>query len=266
MGNIKENFNMFALGRILANVAMVGLLVVWVLAIQNTSNKSIQGVEINIASVDGVKDLVLDKEIYEIMKEASPVDIKLSPLKKLDIALLEQAIKRDNRIYKAEVYVDAQQKLIADITQRRPILRIKDEGGRDYYLDQDGNYVNKSQYRAVRVPVVTGHLEKYQPGWKEQWDSKLSRAYRIGRIINNDDFLSALVEQIHFERSGRIVIVPKIGTEKIVIDYMEDIEEKLTYNLKQYYKEMAKKDIWGKYKELDISYKKQVIGRNFVNP
>lgn len=266
MGNIKEKFNMFALGRILANVAMVGLLVVWVLAIQNTSNQSIQDIEINIASVEGVKDLVLNKEIYQIMKESSPVDIRLSPLKKLDIALLEKAIQRDNRIYKAEVYIDAQQKLIADVIQRRPILRIKDVEGRDYYLDQDGNYVNKSQYRAVRVPVVTGHLEQYQPGWREQWDSKLSKAYRIGQIISKDEFLSALIEQIHFERSDRIVLIPKIGEEKIVIDYMEDIEEKLTYNLKRYYKEMAKKDIWGKYNELDISYKKQVIGRNFVNP
>ncbi len=266
MANIKEKFNMLALRKVLINLAMIGLLAVWVISIQKTNSESVKSVDINIASVEGIKDLVVKKDVYQMMKASSPVDIQNIPLRKLDIADIEARLNSDNRIHNAEVYIDAQQNLRVDVVQRRPILRVKDKRGQDFYLDQEGNYVNKSQYRAVRVPIVTGYLEEYEPGWKKKADNRIKTAYQIGQIIYQDEFLSALIEQIHFERDGRIVFTPKIGDEKIVMRYTEEAEKKLTYNLKQYYKRMAEENSWGEYDELDISYKNQVIGKRSVKP
>ncbi len=266
MSNIKEKFNMFAFGRVAWNLALVALLVIWIVSIQRTSNMTIQGVDIDINSVEGVKDMIVDKEILDVMKTASTMDLSIVPIKKLDIQQIESALKSDSRIYNADVYIDAQQKLRADIVQRRPILRIKSASDQDYYLDQGGVYVNKTQYRAVRVPVVTGYIEPYQPDWNRTKNSRIKKAYDIGMVISQDEFLSSLIEQIHFERTGRIVLIPKVGEHKIVLDYMDDLERKLTYNLKRFYKNMAKENSWDQYDELDISYRKQVVGRNLANP
>lgn len=266
MSNIKENFNMFAFGRVAWNLALVALLAIWIVAIQKTNNTTIQGIEIDVNSVEGMKDLIVKDEMLDVLKTVSSVDLMISPIRKLDIRQLEMAIKDDNRIHDAQIFIDAKQVLNVDIEQRRPILRFKGNNGQDYYLDQAGAYVSKTQYRAVRVPVVTGHVNKYQPDWNINEDNRISQAYEIGMIINEDSFLKSLIEQIHFERSGRIVLVPKVGEHKIVLDYLDDLDTKLTYNLKRFYKHMAKENSWDKYDELDISYKSQVVGRKSASP
>ena len=261
MFNIKENFNMFAFGRVGWNLAIVALLAVWVIAIQQTNNKTIQDIQIDVDSIEGMRDLIVKDEMLDVLNDVSAVNIKTASIKKLDIRQIEAAIKDDNRVHDADIYIDAQHTLHVNIEQRRPILRFKGDNGQDYYLDQGGSYVSKSQYRAVRVPIVTGYFNKYQPNWTVNDDNRINKAYEIGSVINKDDFLRSLIEQIHFERSGRIVLVPKVGEHKIVLDYMDNLERKLSYNLKRFYKQMAKDNMWGKYDELDISYKNQIVGR-----
>ena len=252
---------MFAFGRIVWNLAIVALLGIWVIAIQHTNNKTIKDIQINVNSIEGMRDLIVKDEMLDVLNDVSAVNIETVPIKKLDIRQIEAAIRDDNRVHDADIYIDAQHTLHVDIVQRRPILRFKGENGEDYYLDQAGSYVSKSQYRAIRVPVVTGVFNKYQPNWKVNDDNRISKAYEVGSIISNDDFLRSLIEQIHFERSGRIVLIPKVGEHKIVLDYMDNLERKLAYNLKIFYKQMAKDNMWDKYDELDISYKNQVVGR-----
>lgn len=260
-----KNINKPKIWTVVANVAALALVGLWIFTVQKGLNESVNEVKIQIYGVEGVKDLIMDKEIYDLIKKATPVDVNHAPISRININTIESYIQRDTRVHKADVYIDAHKNMVVDVQQRRPIIRIKDKNGLDYYIDQDGNYVSKSEYRAVRVPVVTGYLERYDESWRERPDNKINKAFVVAKAINEDPFLSALIEQIHFEKSDRIILIPKVGNEKIVLQYMDDLDHKLA-NLKSFYKELAKTKKWDKYDEIDISYKNQVIGRNSVKP
>jgi len=161
--------------------------------------------------------------------------------------------------------VDAQQNMIVDIVQRRPVLRVINEQGEQYYVDQIGNYIRKGDYRAIRVPVATGYVENYSSNETLEKTPKLNNAFEIAVAIRKDPVLLALIEQMHFDKDGGIVLIPKIGKEKIILNHIDELEIKLG-QLKAFYRELAKTDGWGKFKEIDISYKNVVYGRNPEQP
>ena len=70
---------------------------------------------------------------------------------------------------------------------------------------------------------------------------------------------------MHVEKNQRIIIIPKIGDDHIVLDHTDGLAEKLS-NLRQWYKELAKTNSWDKYNEFNISYNDQVVVKNTENP
>lgn len=58
----------------------------------------------------------------------------------------------------AEVFVDANQSLNIQITQRDPLFRVVDANFNQYYIDVEGNKIPYSKNYSARVPVVTGNI------------------------------------------------------------------------------------------------------------
>ena len=245
--------------------SVILMLSLWIIGINRTSSTFLNEIKVNIDKKEGFKDLVKTKDIITIIDKDLPNDIRMQPLHTVDIAGLETYLERDTRIHEVEVFVDAHNNLNIEIKQRRPILRVMSDNGGQYYLDQQGRYIAQMNHRAVRVPVVTGYIEKLESNQKINKKMRLYDAYRLVNEINKNDFLSALIEQVSFKKGGRIIMIPKVGDEKIILDHMDDLATKLE-NLTEFYKEIARTNSWGKYEEIDISYRKQVVGRNPVTP
>lgn len=264
MFNLKLEHKGF-LNQMLLWGSVIAMVCLWVLSIQRTENLFISDLKIDIDKEEGLRDLITAKDIQYMVEKGLPNDIKMQPIHELQIAEIEDMLLSDTRIYAAEVFVDVQQNLHVEIIQRRPIMRVMNKQGDQFYVDQTGEYVAQSNFRAVRVPVISGHVESLKPTQLIAPESKLNKAFIIVNQIRKDEFLSALVEQIYFEKDNRIILIPKVGEEKIILDHIDDLPGKLK-NLIVYYKEVAKSNSWGKYDEIDISYRKQVIGRNPVTP
>jgi len=245
--------------------AIVALISLWIMGIQRTEDLFVADIKIQIDKEPGVRDLITPKDIRHMVEKGLPNDIRMQPIHELQIGEIEDMLLSDTRIYEVEVFVDVQQNMHIEIIQRRPIMRVMNKQGDQFYIDQTGEYVAQSSFRAVRVPVISGHVESLKPTERIAPKSRLYKAFTVIDQIRKDEFLSALVEQIYFEKDDRIILIPKVGDEKIVLDHIDDLPSKLK-NLKVYYKEVAKSNTWGKYDEIDISYRKQVIGRNPVTP
>ncbi|MEL6390041.1 MAG: cell division protein FtsQ/DivIB, partial [Bacteroidota bacterium] len=187
------------------------------------------------------------------------------PIKRIDVPSIEDMLRVDTRVMEAQVYVDAHQKLIIDVEQRRPIARVINSRNDQFYMDRNGRYIQISDHRAVRVPVVTGYVESLKAGESLASKPRLKEALSILHLIRKDEFLTALIEQIHVESTHRIILIPKVGDERIILDHLDHLDHKLK-NLKRFYKELARSNSWKKYKEIDISYRQQVAAREFVTP
>lgn len=251
--------------RLLTGVAVVGLLVLWMMAINRTSSMRVSDMDIIIDEQKGEKNLLSKNDVIRLIKEDLPNDISYQSITDIDITMIEQMLNADTRILNAEVYVDAKYHLVLDIIQRRPILRVMNQSGDQFYVDQSGSYVRTVDKKAARVPVVTGYVETLDANGHVAFAPRLQNAYQVVDESRKDRVLRALIEQIHVEKSGRIIIIPKIGDEHIVLDHIDGLSQKLK-NLKLFYRELARTDGWNRKDEIDISYNDQVVFRNSENP
>ena len=250
----------FNWSHITLSIACIAVVAIWVTSFVSSQNKEVEKIHYYVESVEGARNLITVKEIQKKISDRYDLDAGKIKITKLDLPALESSISNDNRILKTETYLDAQRHLHINVIQRRPIVRIIDEKGKQYYLDQEGEFISKQDYKAIRVPVATGNIEPFNPDWKTQKTSKINQCFTIIQALRKEEFYTSLIEQIHFEED-QIKLVPKIGEEVIVINDLNDIDRKL-YNLKRFYEtEMTLGNAWGKYDELDISIKNQVVPR-----
>jgi len=251
--------------RVLSSALVLGLLCLWVIGINRTANLRVENINVQVDNVTGERNLITVKDIERLLKEDLPNDITFQSITDIDISMIENMLNADTRILNAEVFVDAKQDLIVDIIQRRPILRVMNQEGEQFYVDQSGSYVQTVDRKATRVPVVTGYVESLDPQGHVAFAPRLQSAFEVITESRKEPMLRALIEQVHIEKNKRIVIIPKIGDEHIVLDHTDGLSEKLN-NLRQFYRELARTDSWDKYNEINISYNNQIVVRNSDNP
>lgn len=240
------------------HLSVVALLCLWFLSINRTSDQFLTSVEVNLDEIEGERDLISKGDIKKLILKELPNDVMSQTITRVDIGMIEHLLRADTRVYNAEVFIDAHQKLIVDVVQRRPILRVMNYKNDQYYIDQAGDYITKVEDKATRVPVATGYVESYAKDKKIDKLPRLNQAFGIIKEIRKDKVLKALIEQVHFEKEGKIILIPKIGDQKIILEHVDKLESKLD-NLKTFYRQLARTNGWKKYDEINISYDKQVV-------
>jgi len=250
--------------QVLGAVFVIGLLSVWIIGINRTANLRIEDIQVHIDQIEGEKNLLSVGDIERLIKEDLPNDITFQSITDIDVSMIEHMLNVDTRILNAEVYIDAKKELVIDIIQRRPILRVMNQHGDQFYVDQSGSYVRTVDKKATRVPVVTGYVESLDPDGHVGFKPRLQSAFQVIIESRKDPVLRALIEQVHVEENKRIVIIPKIGDDHIVLDHTDRLSEKLS-GLRQFYRELARTDSWDKQDEIDISYNGMIVVRNSEN-
>jgi cell division protein FtsQ len=227
-----------------------------ILALHYRSRSLIETVKIKIIENPNGLKFVEEEDVIKIIQD------------KLNISLGGQPIGtlKDNFIQDAEVYIDAQNSVHIEITQREPMLRVVETSGETYYLDKNGEAIKDAQIGtsgkyAARVLVLTGDLGKYAANYKELSTSRLRKAFELAQYIQKSEFLRAQIEQIHTEANGEVILVPKVGDHLIPFGAAnERIEEKFKH-LEIFYKEGLSREGWDKYKSVSLAYKKQIVAK-----
>ena len=247
------------------HLSVILLCCLWVFGINQTSARYLNSIVVDVDHVEGEKDLITVNDIKHIVTKELPNDVMSQRLTRIDLNAIETLLLADTRIFDVQVFIDAHQQLSIEVVQRRPVMRVMNQQGDQFYVDQAGEYVRKVNSRASRVVVITGYVESFDSAKEIEKLPKLNTAFKITNEIGKDTVIKALIESIHFEKNGRIILTPKIGNEKIIIDHIDELSEKLS-DLKDFYRQLARTNDWDKYDEIDISYKDQVVVRNYKKP
>jgi cell division protein FtsQ len=239
-------------------MSLIGIL--FILSVQRKLNANVEKLVVKIKPLRGNRDLISERDVKLLFDRYIGYDVTKSNVKDLEVNELEALLKKDKRVKKVEVFVDAKEKLNVWIVQKQPVVRIMDDSHKSYYIDEEGDKVPTVEKSAIRVPLATGHFELYQEDlFKSDKPSKLKDLFHIAKYIFDDEFLSALIEQIDVNENGDVVLIPKIGRQEIVIGDAKYLEEKFD-NLKIMYKEGLPREGWRKFSVLKINYRGQVIG------
>jgi len=236
-------------------------------SINRKSNAEVKTLVVEIEKINDGEQLISEKEIKQILQLAAGKTITKANIKTLNLRKLEAKLNKDKRIQRADLYFDSKNRLHAHIIQKKPIMRVIEEEGGEYYLDENGKQVPVTRGSAVRVPLVTGIRDTFSlVNTKSDRPSKLKQVFDIMKYVAKDPFLTALIEQAHVEHDsiGDIVLIPKLGREKLIFGDASDIQAKFD-NLKIFYRDGMPKLGWSRYKSLNLKYSHQVRGM-LANP
>ena len=251
------------MANIIWSLVTLAILLVLFLSIEKKKNASINEVVIKIKRIEGNRNLIGAKEVRQLFRNHlgfDPVDGLVNDAKLIE---LERLLNEDDRIKKAEVYIDHQNVIQTRIIQKQPIVRVMNSNGQSYYLDNEGDRIPTIKSSTIRVPVATGFMEKYTKDLIEgSKPSRLKEVYDLAKKINEDEFLSALIEQIHIDIDRNITLVPKIGRQKLVFGKAEEMDMRFQ-KLKTFYKNGLPKVGWRKHKKLDLQYSELVLGEKY---
>ena len=214
-------------------------------AVRHKANARVKTLEVNIEGAGENGHLISEKEILKILTEAAGKPITKTNISTLNLRRLEAKLNKDKRIQKADIYFDSNNRLNVRIIQKKPVMRVIDNAGTEYYLDENGKKVPVTRGNSIRVPVVTG----------------IRDSFNVKMVVSEKP---SKMKDVENDSIGDIVLVPKIGRQKLIFGSAQDMEAKFD-NLKIFYRDGLPKRGWNRDKILNLKYTNQVIAK-LVNP
>ncbi len=197
----------------------------------------------------------LDEEEIERIIKKSNEKLFEKNLSSINTDRLEEKLQTVASIKKAEVFrkitgkeLDFKGHLIAEIEQRRPIVRII-SGDQDYYLDNEGVKIPRNDKFTVKVMIVNGAVS-------EKFAREKLLPFAI--YVDENEFWNAMIGQVYVRQNEELILVTQIGDQLIEFGEADRTQEKFR-NLKALYQQVFAELGWGKYKSINLKYKNQVV-------
>lgn len=159
---------------------------------------------------------------------------------------LESALNAHVMIKQAQVFINVDGTLTAEITQKKPIARVSTNAA--YYIDDDGSYMPLSTNYTSRVPLVTGVVTK----------NELENVYNMAKKVQNDPFLKKHVIEIHQDEQKDIELKFRLNDFRIQLGSLDQLDKKIN-NLKAFYQKAMKDETLNSYSAVNLRFDKQVI-------
>ena len=203
-------------------------------------------------SAKEIKSILEKKKLYPLNKQISSVE----PRK------IEEALKVGPFVDSAQCYITENGHVNIMISQRMPIIRIKNNKGEDYYLDDNGGILPNSKYTSDLI-IASGNISR--------WFAHYGIA-PLAKAINKSEFWVNQIEQIHVCDDRGIELVPRIGDHIIFIGYLPikknkvaneksiaEFTAKKLERTEKFYRYGLSQAGWNKYSYINVEFDNQII-------
>lgn len=197
-----------------------------------------QGVIKGFLTNDKVKHTLISEGIY-------PVGQKLN---NINLRQMEEVLAREELIGQAQCYKTQDGRISIWVSERVPVVRVMDNGGEDYYVDEDGNAMQGTDY-ACNLMVATGSIS-------QTYAARVLAP--IGRMVMTDDFWRNQIEQLNVLSDSTIEMVPRVGNHIIYLGQPTNIRRKLE-RLRKFYDYGLSQVGWNKYSRISVEYSNQIV-------
>lgn len=234
------------------------LLAIIISAVDKKKGRMAKDINIDILALPDSSSLISREDVLVTIERSFGYNLTGIPLESINVERVERVLESDPFVFNSDVFIDAHNVINIEIEQRLPIVRIIDQNGFNYYLDEFGEQMPLSKHFAARVLVATGKIPPFDRNFLQQKKHVIKDLFTITQRILIDEFLEPMIEQVYVNQEGDYVLIPKLGDQKIIFGKMEDIEEKILY-LKNFYKEALPYKGWQRYKTINLKFKGQVV-------
>jgi cell division protein FtsQ len=213
----------------------------------------------------------LDRNDIEKLIKSRGDSIQGEPKASLNVTALEKALNSHADIANAEVSVSIDGKVKVRITQRKPIVRIINETGDSYYMDDEGKLMPLSDKYTAKVLIANGKIpESYGKHYKQTMEdiakdssvkahSMLDEVFAMATYIEKSEFWSAQIQQIYINDDKEMELVPMVGNQKIIFGDTTAMDEKFKKLLTFYAQGLNTTGWWNKYATINLKFKNQIV-------
>lgn len=209
--------------------------------------------------IPGSKNFIEREEIDAILREGEGVLIGRN-LSQLNIQKIENKLRSNPYIGFAKVYFDMDGTLKIEVKQRKPVLRVINATGQDFYIDDEGLKMPMSSNFTADVLVATGKITEVFGQRVDTLRTQLAKdLYRTAAFINQDTLWHNQIEQIYVNAQEDMELVPLVGDFRIILGDAHDLQPRMD-NLKFFTINTLPNMGWDAYSTINIKYKDQIVG------
>lgn len=224
-------------------------------------------IQISVAEDPDVR-FISDADILQLLKDKQLLVQGVS-LEAVDLNKVESELLNHPAVKRAEAYTSHDGHLYVKVEQRKPLFRVIDARGNNYYIDEDGQYMPLQSSYTCRVPVATGLInDNFSIKGTKISDitandslanvAVVDDLYAWMQEIRKDAFLTALTEQLNVHEDGTIELIPKTGPEAIILGSAQLASDKLK-RLKTFYTKALPAVGWNAYQTINLQYNNQIV-------
>ena len=158
---------------------------------------------------------------------------------------LEDTLNTNQFIRRANLYVSVNGQVGVEIQQKSPVARVQTH--ESFYVDEEGKYMPVSSNFSVRVPLVTGEVNK----------NDMSDLFKVVTALRNDSFFKKQVEGIEVKKDKYHFLMREFD---FVVDVgtSENVKLKLN-NFKAFYQKALKDKTLNNYSKVNLQIASQVV-------
>ncbi len=188
------------------------------------------------------------------------------PLSGLDAGKMEENLSEMPVIKRAQVYKTVEGRLVIEVSQRTPVVRIEDRDHHPYFLDREGNVIPARAGYAPHVLLVNGDIDgrfrKQQNvlnnGESPEGESIMNEIVALANFIAEDPFWDAQIVQVYVNRDKEFEMIPRVGAQVILFGDASRLSQKF-FKLETLYREGFRQKGWNQYEIINLKYNNQVI-------
>ncbi|MEO6347683.1 MAG: hypothetical protein ABIO60_07215 [Aquaticitalea sp.] len=229
------------------HIKIIGLLILVGFLFAFSSNRnSVRKVGEPVIKFLGEENLFVTHETVSKLLIVNQQSVTNKPKEIIDLNDLETALNSNPMIKEAQVYINVDGQLTAEINQKKPIARVSTNAS--YYVDDDGSYMPLSTNYSARVPLVTGVVEK----------NNLQNIAIVARMVQTDEFLKQNVVEICQNENKSIDLKFRKDDFTIQLGSLKQLDKKIN-NLKAFYQKAMRDSTLNMYSVVNLRFDKQVI-------
>lgn len=233
--------------------------VVFLIAFENNVDQTKRCNGINVELIGGEDEFFIspdDIKGFVTKNGMRPFEGKL--ISQINLGEIEKDVLNIKQIQSCEVFGDLHGNINIKAKPYLPYARILKASGRDCYMDADGGFFPLSKYHSARVLLLSGEYLENKNGLDPENDADL---INLIKVVKNDGFWNAEVGRLMVGSDKNIEMLTLTGNQKIKFGSATEVEQKLK-KLMVFYKSILPSSEWGKFEQIDIQYKNQIVCKN----
>lgn len=251
----------------LRNIIIIVLLIAIVVTFHIVRRHStMRGLEVNIKTSN--KAVLLDESDIDSLILADFPSLRQTDIKDVDRKAIEKKLKDNPYILNADTRMTTGGKLVVDVEQRTPVVRMFYQNN-EFYISRQGTCMPLAPKHYCHLLVgSTAHEEPLlkRPSRMNLSDTanhhqpaSLMKIWKLASFLSDNPKYGVIFDQVYVGDKGDLFLVPKLGELTINVGDTSQLDTKFR-NLWSFFNQGVSQVGWDTYSSISLKYKGQVVG------